>query len=83
MTRRAFYAAPVPASSHPPDLIGRAGHLDEFEYGLRQDSGAPGLLTIITGSRGIGKKSTPSTGLKSHSSPRTCNTSSAAGCQSA
>ena len=33
----------------------RAGLLDEFEYGLQQGSGAPGLLTIITGSRGIGK----------------------------
>jgi ABC-type transport system involved in cytochrome c biogenesis ATPase subunit len=29
--------------------------LDEFEYGLQQGSGAPGLLTTITGSRGIGK----------------------------
>ncbi|WP_258061141.1 ATP-binding protein [Arthrobacter sp. 4R501] len=27
--------------------------LDEFEYGLHLGSGAPGLLTIITGSRGI------------------------------
>ena len=43
------------AGATPPDLIGRAGLLDEFEYGLQQGSGAPGLLTIITGSRGIGK----------------------------
>lgn len=43
------------AGATPPDLIGRAGMLDEFEYGLRQGSGAPGLLTIITGARGIGK----------------------------
>lgn len=43
------------AGATPPDLVGRAGLLDEFEYGLRQGSGAPGLLTIITGSRGIGK----------------------------
>ena len=43
------------AGATPPDLIGRAGLLDEFEYGLRQGSGAPGLLTIITGARGIGK----------------------------
>jgi hypothetical protein len=43
------------AGATPPDLIGRAGLLDEFEYGLRQGSGAPGLLAIITGSRGIGK----------------------------
>jgi hypothetical protein len=43
------------AGATPPVLIGREGLLDEFEYGLRQGSGAPGLLTIITGSRGIGK----------------------------
>lgn len=43
------------AGATPPDLVGRAGLLDEFEYGLRQGSGAPGLLTIITGARGIGK----------------------------
>ncbi|MCU1531916.1 MAG: hypothetical protein JWO49_1487 [Arthrobacter sp.] len=43
------------AGATPPDLIGRAGLLDEFEYGLRQGSGAPGLLGIITGARGIGK----------------------------
>lgn len=42
------------AGATPPVLIGRAGLLDEFEYGLQQGSGAPGLLTIITGSRGIG-----------------------------
>jgi hypothetical protein len=29
--------------------------LDEFAYGLRLGSGAPGLLTIFTGARGIGK----------------------------
>lgn len=43
------------AGATPPDLVGRAGLLDEFEYGLQQGSGAPGLLTIITGARGIGK----------------------------
>ncbi|QOT18584.1 AAA family ATPase [Paenarthrobacter sp. YJN-5] len=43
------------AGATPPALVGRAGLLDEFEYGLQQGSGAPGLLTIITGSRGIGK----------------------------
>jgi hypothetical protein len=43
------------AGATPPDRIGRTGLLDEFEYGLRQGSRAPGLLTIITGSRGIGK----------------------------
>lgn len=43
------------AGASPPDLIGRAGILDEFAYGLQLGSGAPGLLTIFTGARGIGK----------------------------
>lgn len=43
------------AGADPPQLIGRAGILDEFAYGLRIRSGAPGLLTIFTGARGIGK----------------------------
>jgi len=43
------------AGSTPPDLIGRKGLLDEFAYGMRIGSGAPGLLTIFTGARGIGK----------------------------
>jgi hypothetical protein len=43
------------AGAAPPDLIGRGGVLDEFAYGLRIGSGAPGLLTIFTGARGIGK----------------------------
>lgn len=43
------------AGAEPPQLIGRAGVLDEFLYGLRIRSGAPGLLTIFTGARGIGK----------------------------
>jgi hypothetical protein len=43
------------AGAEPPQLIGRAGLLDEFAYGLRIRSGAPGLLTIFTGARGIGK----------------------------
>ncbi|MHC6220503.1 ATP-binding protein [Arthrobacter sp. MMS24-S77] len=43
------------AGATPPDLIGRGGVLDEFAYGLRIGSGAPGLLTIFTGARGIGK----------------------------
>lgn len=37
------------------EILGRAGVLDEFEYGLRLGSGAPVLLTIFTGTRGIGK----------------------------
>lgn len=43
------------AGATPPDLIGRAGLLDEFTYGLTLGAGAPGLLTIFTGARGIGK----------------------------
>jgi hypothetical protein len=43
------------AGATPPEIIGRKGLLDEFEYGLRLGSGAPGLLTIFTGARGIGK----------------------------
>lgn len=43
------------AGSTPPELIGRKGLLDEFRYGMRIGSGAPGLLTIFTGARGIGK----------------------------
>lgn len=37
------------AGATPPQLIGRDGVLDEFRYGLNIRSGAPGLLTIITG----------------------------------
>lgn len=43
------------AGATPPEIIGRAGLLDEFDYGLRLGAGAPGLLTIFTGARGIGK----------------------------
>ncbi|WP_369045637.1 AAA family ATPase [Sinomonas sp. P10A9] len=43
------------AGATPPDIIGRQGLLDEFAYGLRIRSGAPGLLTIFTGARGVGK----------------------------
>lgn len=43
------------AGAEPPQLIGRTGLLDEFSYGLQIRSGAPGLLTIFTGARGIGK----------------------------
>lgn len=43
------------AGATPPEIIGRVGVLDEFAYGLRLGSGAPGLLTIFTGARGIGK----------------------------
>lgn len=43
------------AGATPHEVIGRSGLLDEFEYGLTLGSGAPGLLTIFTGARGIGK----------------------------
>lgn len=43
------------AGAAPPEIIGRAGVLDEFAYGLRIRSGAPGLLSIFTGARGVGK----------------------------
>jgi hypothetical protein len=43
------------AGATPPEILGRSGVLDEFEYGLRLGAGAPGLLTIFTGARGIGK----------------------------
>ncbi len=43
------------AGAIPPEIIGRVGLLDEFDYGLGLGSGAPGLLTIITGARGMGK----------------------------
>lgn len=54
------------AGATPPELVGRAGLLDEFEYGLQQGSGAPGLLTIITGSRGIGKTVMLSEAARNH-----------------
>src|SRR5687768_13773683 len=43
------------AGAAPPEIIGRNGLLDEFDYGLRLGSGAPGLLSIVTGARGMGK----------------------------
>lgn len=43
------------AGAEPPQLVGRDGVLDEFTYGLKIRSGAPGLLTVMTGARGIGK----------------------------
>lgn len=43
------------AGAEPPQLVGRAGLLDEFSYGLQIRTGALGLLTIFTGARGVGK----------------------------
>lgn len=39
----------------PPELLDRTDVLGEFEYGLSLRSGVLGLLTIITGARGVGK----------------------------
>ena len=39
----------------PPEVTGRAGLLDEFDYGLSLGSSAPGPLSIVTGARGIDK----------------------------
>lgn len=43
------------AGAEPPHLIGRDDALDLFEEGLEDGAGAPGLLSIISGPRGIGK----------------------------
>lgn len=43
------------AGARPPLLIGRQDSLDSFREGLEDGSGAPGLLTIFTGARGVGK----------------------------
>ncbi|MCI9887968.1 ATP-binding protein [Micrococcales bacterium 31B] len=43
------------AGANPPDLVGRANLLNDFEYGLDLGAGAPGLITIFSGTRGIGK----------------------------
>jgi hypothetical protein len=47
------------AGATPPEIIGRSGLLDEFDYGLSPGSGAPGPLTIFTGARGTGKTVMP------------------------
>ncbi|EMQ96728.1 ATP-binding protein [Paeniglutamicibacter gangotriensis] len=43
------------AGAEPPHLIGREDALDLFVEGLEDGAGAPGLLSIISGPRGIGK----------------------------
>lgn len=43
------------AGARPPLLIGRKDALDSFREGLEDGPGSPGLLTIFTGPRGIGK----------------------------
>jgi hypothetical protein len=43
------------AGATPPVVVSREGLLREFDYGLGVRYGAPGLLTIFTGARGVGK----------------------------
>lgn len=43
------------AGAEPPYLIGREHSLDSFEEGLEDGPGAPGLLSLVSGPRGIGK----------------------------
>jgi hypothetical protein len=43
------------AGATPPLLIGRENTLELFEEGLDDGPGSPGLLTIFTGARGVGK----------------------------
>lgn len=43
------------AGARPPQVVGRANVLDSFTEGIYDGAGAPGLLTIFTGPRGIGK----------------------------
>lgn len=43
------------AGARPPIVVGRSTILDSFKEGLEDGSGSPGLLTILTGPRGIGK----------------------------
>jgi hypothetical protein len=43
------------AGAMPPLLVGRGDALDSFEEGIEDGPGSPGLLTIFTGARGVGK----------------------------
>jgi hypothetical protein len=43
------------AGAMPPLLVGRSEALDSFEEGIDDGPGSPGLLTIFTGARGVGK----------------------------
>jgi hypothetical protein len=43
------------AGAKPPVLVGRRDALDSFEEGIEAGPGSPGLLTIFTGARGVGK----------------------------
>lgn len=43
------------AGAMPPLLVGRATALESFDEGLDDGPGSPGLLTIFTGARGVGR----------------------------
>lgn len=43
------------AGAMPPLLVGRGTALESFDEGLDDGPGSPGLLTIFTGARGVGK----------------------------
>lgn len=43
------------AGARPPHLIGRENMREDFSDGIEDGPGAPGLLTIFTGPRGVGK----------------------------
>jgi len=39
----------------PPQLVAREGILEQFAEAIKDGAGAPGLLTIVAGPRGVGK----------------------------
>lgn len=43
------------AGATPPLLVGRDAQLDEFAESIENGPGAPGMLTLVTGARGVGK----------------------------
>jgi hypothetical protein len=43
------------AGSNPPLLVGRQNIVDEFAESIEDGPGAPGRITIFTGTRGVGK----------------------------
>lgn len=43
------------AGATPPVLVGRQSILDDFQESIEDGAGAPGLLQLIAGARGVGK----------------------------
>lgn len=43
------------AGATPPLLVGRQSILDEFQESIEDGAGAPGLLQLLAGARGVGK----------------------------